>query len=418
MKKKFITIVVFIISFTTEAQVSVVKVVDSLLLKGNYQKALQILENQDKKTTENLSKTAAIYQSIGNYSNAISYYKKALETKDDIIIKTKLAKTYALAKHPLMAIELYEQIIQKDSLNLLVANNLGKLYLSNYKIALAKKIYQYLQKKDTLNPNYPYQLGVALGRQKDFFKMGDSFLEAYRRDSLHIKTIAGLVHFYKDLKFKDSTVLFIDKGLKVAPNNINFNNLKANNSYTNKDYKTTLKHLKRLDSLGYKSVNMYELFGLCYLKSEDYDLAEQNFMNALQINPKNSTVLFRLASLYYKTDKIKKAKVTLMRSIYLAKPNLHRQHYLLATIFKEEGNLKMAIKSFKDAYQNNSKNYKALFELAMAEDTYYKEKKIAYYNFQKYIERFGDIDTELTAYAKQRTKEIKEMYFLEGVTLD
>lgn len=417
MKKKLIIILVFILSLTTEAQVSVVKVTDSLLSQGKYQQALELLKNKEE-TTANLHKIGSIYQTIGNYTKAIETYKKALKISNNDVIKTRLAKVYTSAGFPSKAIKLYEEIIQKDSSNLLVANSLGKLYLSNGKTKSALKIYKYLTKKDTLNPNYPYQLGVAYNREKKFFEMGDSYLEAFKRDSLHVKSIYRLAKFYKDLKFKDSTLLFIDKGLQIASNNINFNNLKANVSYTFKDYKTSLKHLKRLDSLQYKSVNMYELFGLCYMNFEQYDEAKKSFEKAMELNPRNATILYRLASVYYKTGEKKKAMFTLMRSIYAAKPNLDRQYYLLGTIFKEEGKLKMAITNFKDSYLNNSKNYKALFELATTEDAFYKEKKIAYKDYQKYVENFAKKDAKMTVFAKLRIKEIKEAYFLKGETLD
>ncbi|MCF6278722.1 MAG: hypothetical protein L3J14_00060 [Flavobacteriaceae bacterium] len=418
MKKKIITILVLIISFTTEAQVLVVKVVDSLLLQGNYQKALKHLEHQEIKTITNFDKTASIYQSIGNHNKAIEFYVKALKIKEIDAIKVKLGKTYNSAGLSLNAIKIYEEIIQKDSTNLLVANSLGKLYLSNRQIKKAAEIYQYLKKKDTLNPNYPYQLGVALGRQKKLFEMGDSYLEAFKRDSMHIKSIYRLAKFFKDLKFKDSTKLFIDKGLKIDKNSINFNQLKANSLYASKDYKGAIKHLKRLDSLNYKSVNTFDMFGMAYLKLDDDIMAEKYFKKALKIDRRNSTITYRLASLYYKRKENKKAMYKVISSIYYGKPDLDRQYYLLAIILKEDNKLKMAIVNFEKSFQNNSQNYKALFELATTSEIYYKDKKIAYKHYQKYIDKFEERDKKMTDYAKQRANEIKKEYFLEGEILD
>jgi len=418
MKKKLITIIVLIISFTTEAQVSIVKVADSLLIQGNYQKALELLESQEVKTIATFDKTASIYQSIGNYNKAIEFYVKALKIKEIDVVKAKLGKTYSSAGLPLDAIKIYEEIIQKDSTNLLVSNNLGKLYLSNRQTKKAVRIYQYLKKKDTINPNYPYQLGVALGRLKKPFEMGDNYLEAFKRDSMHIKSIYRLAKFYKDLKFKDSTMLFINKGLKIDKNNINFNQLKANISYTTKDYKSAIKHLKRLDSLNYKSVNTFELLGMSYLKLDDDEMAEKYFVKALEVDRRNSTIVYRLASLYYKQKNNKKAMYRVISSIYYGKPDLDRQYYLLGTILKEDNKLKMAIVNFEKSYQNNSQNHKALFELATTSEVYYKDKKIAYKHYQKYLEKFEYRDKEMTAYAKQRANEIKKEYFLEGEIVD
>lgn len=418
MKKKLITILIIIISFTTEAQVSVVKVVDSLLLQGNYQKALDLLENQEIKTIATFDKTASIYQSIGNHNKAIEFYKKALKIKEIDVIKAKLGKVYNAVGLPLDAIKIYEEIIQKDSINLLVVNSLGKLYLSNRQTKKAAKIYQYLKRKDTLNPNYPYQLGVALGRQKKLFEMGENYLEAYKRDSLHIKSIYRLAKFFKDLKFKDSTMLFINKGLKIDKNNINFNQLKANISYTSKDYKRAIKHLKRLDSLNFKSVNTFELLGMSYLKLDDNVMAEKYFKKALEVDGRNSTIAYRLANLYYNRKENKKAMYKVLNSIYFGKPDLDRQYYLLAIILKEDNKLKMAIVNFEKSYQNNSQNHKALFELATTSEVYYKDKKIAYKHYQRYVDKFEEYDKKMTTYAKQQINKIKKYYFLEGEILD
>ena len=418
MKKKLTLLLFILISLKTEAQTSVFKVTDSLLRIGNYQEALLKLDAEKPKTVKIYDKIAGVYQTVGNFNKAIENYNKALIIEEVDGIKEKLGKVYKAAGLPLKAIEIYEEIIQKDSTNLLISNSLGKLYLSNRQTKKATKIYQYLKRKDTLNPNYPYQLGVALGRQKKLFKMGDNYLEAFKRDSLHIKSIYRLAKFYKDLKFKDSTMLFIDKGLKIDKNNINFNQLKANISYTSKDYEGAIKHLKRLDSLNYKSVNTFELLGMSYLKLDDDVMAEKYFKKALNIDSRNSIITYRLASLYYKQKKSKKAMYKLISSIYYAKPDLDRQYYLLATILKEDNKLKMAIVNFEKAYLNNSQNHKALFELAMTSETYYKDKKIAYKHYQKYVERFEERDEKMTAYATQQLNKIKTTYFLEGEIVD
>ena len=126
---------------------------------------------------------------------------------------------------------------------------MGRLYLSLNQAEKAEKIYRYLMKMDSVNPNYPYQLAESLEKQNKLSEMGQRYLDAYNLDTLHIKSILGLAQFFKSLKFKDSTSLFIDKGLKIDPNNLNFNQLKANELYFLKDFNGALTYLKKLDSL-------------------------------------------------------------------------------------------------------------------------------------------------------------------------
>jgi len=418
MKKKVGLLLFIIISLKTEAQTSVFKVADSLLRIGNYQEAIKKLETEEPKTIEIYDKIAGIYQTVGNYNKAIENYNKALLIKEVVDIKSKLGKVYRAAGLPLKAIEIYEEIIQKDSTNLMVANSLGSLYLSKKKTKSARKIFEYLKEKDPLNPNYPYQLAVALGRLKKPLEMGQNYLDAYIIDSLHIKSIYRLAIFYKDLKFKDSTALFIEKGLQIDSLNINFNQLKANVLYKDKNYKEAIKHLKLLDSLNYKSVGIYEMLGMSYMNLDSLDRAEGFFKKAMKIDRMNGKINYRLATIYHAKKEYKKASMYANMSIFMLKPDIDKQYFLLGIIYKEENKLKEAINSFKKAFENNSRNYEALFELAATSDAYYKDKKIAFDWYEKYLNRFDTKDKEKSSFAKKRIKYLKKDFFIEGVKVE
>jgi tetratricopeptide (TPR) repeat protein len=264
MKKILIPLLLLIAVIKTEAQSSVFTVVDELLQKGNYQQALVLLKKQQPLTFEVLDKTASIYQTIGNDTKAIELYKKALLIDNKKALKVKLGQAYNSAGLISEAITIYEEIIKKDSSNLLVVQSLGKLYLAKNKAKQAEKIYSYLKEKDSINPNYSYQLAESYEKQKKYFKMGQSYLDAFNKDTLHLNSIYGLAKFFKELRYKDSTMLFIDKGLKIDSTNLNFLQLKANELYFTKNFNEAIHYLNKLDSLNFKSVNTYEMFGMCY----------------------------------------------------------------------------------------------------------------------------------------------------------
>ncbi|KUO66677.1 MAG: hypothetical protein APF83_04590 [Lutibacter sp. BRH_c52] len=418
MKKIFIVISLLFTILKTEAQSSVFVVVDSLLAEGSYQKALTLLENTVPKTFLIFEKSAGIYQSIGSDTKALACLNKALEFGANESIKVKLAQLFVSTGFTSKAVETYESLIEKDTSNLLVANSLGKLYLSLNQSEKAEKIYRYLMKTDTVNPNYPYQLAESLEKQNKHSEMGQRYLDAYNLDTLHIKSIFGLAQFFKSLKFKDSTSLFIDKGLKIDPNNLNFNQLKANELYFLKDFNGALTYLKKLDSLNFRSVQIYEMFGMCYYNLQDFELAEKYFRNAINLDPDNSQILYRLASLYYDKKDNKMATFYLHRSISSVKPDMDKQYYLLGIISKEADNLQVAIENFEKSHKNNYKNYKALFELAVTSDAYYKDKKIALKYYKSYAEKFNSNDIIMTAFVEGRIKEIKKQYFIEGEIVD
>ncbi len=89
------------------------------------------------------------------------------------------------------------------------------MYLSQNQPKRAEKLFKFFQSKDPENPNYPYQIGECLDKQNKFNEMGQSYLNAYKLDNLHLKSIFELAKFFKALRFQDSTTLFIDKGLQI-----------------------------------------------------------------------------------------------------------------------------------------------------------------------------------------------------------
>lgn len=417
--KKIITLLLFTIAvLKTEAQSSVFTMVDELLLKGDYQLAIQLLDKQEPKTIEILDKTATIYQTVGNYTEAIKNYSEALKLEDNDRIKVKLGNAYNSAGLSNKAVETFEGIIQNDSTNLLVINSLGKLYLGKNKSVKAEKIYTFLKTQDSLNPEYPYKLAQSLEKQRKYFRMCDSYLDAYSIDSLHLKSIYGLAKFFKELREKDSTMLFIDKGLNIDSINVNFLQLKANELYFSKEFKNAIVYLKKLDSLQFKSLNTLEMFGMCYSNLKELDSAEIYFKKALKIEQNDPKILYRLASLYYDKENFKLAKIYLTRSIHSGKGDLDKQYYLSGIIAFEEKELKLALDNFEKAFKNNSKNYKALFELAMASDIYYKDQKIALKYFEIFIKRYKNKDKVMTLYANERIKEIKKAFFIEGEIIE
>ncbi|MCF6347970.1 MAG: tetratricopeptide repeat protein [Flavobacteriaceae bacterium] len=420
MKKNLLFIMILLLTFKTEAQTSVLKATDSILETGNYQTALAELEKINEPSSEILEKIASIYQKVGNNSKAIEYYDKAFVIKPTDKIKEQLGKSYQSIGNPDKTIELYNEVLQTNPNNLLLKYNLAKLYMSEKKVKKAIELFNELSNKDSLNPNYPYQLGIAYEKlgKSGFANSANSFLKAYKIDSLHLKSIYNLAKFYRKLKFKDSATLFIDKGLKINPKSINFNQLKANDAFLNKEFDSALVYLKKLEDLNFKTMFTYKMYGLTYLNMKNYKKAEEYFKVAQGEDYKDASVAYNLGLVEKGMKNYKKASYYFAMSIYYQKPKLDKNYYQLGLMQLEQKEMKIALKSFEDGYKNNWKNHQLLFQLAMTSDDYYKDKKIALQHFEKYIDSFSDRDKKSTLYAKQRIKEIKKKLFMDGEKID
>lgn len=206
--------------------------------------------------------------------------------------------------------------------------------------------------------------------------------------------------------------------MRINPKSINFNQLKAKEAYGKKDYQTALIYLKKLEDLQFKTIFTYKLFGLTYMKLEDYDNAEKYFKKVLKKNYGDASLHYNMGVLQKLKGDLKGAEFSFMFSIMSQKPDVDKQYYEIGLINLEQKKLQKAIGNFKKSYENNSNNYYALFQLALATDDFYKDKTIALKHFENYIKRFDSKDKEMTAYVIKRLKDMKKEFFMEGVKIE
>ncbi len=414
-----IFIILFLV-FKTEAQTSVLNFADSLMQIGNYKNALKELEKVKPQTYYTLVKQGEIYQKIAKYYKSIELYNKALIKKESLRVKQELGKVYLAQGNPNQAIKIYEEVLKKDSLNLLLKFELAKLYTKEYRKNDAISLLESLIKSDSLNPGYYYELGKiyknkgALG----FMKSGNYFLETYRLDTTHLKSIYELTKFYKQLRFKDSTSLFIDKGLEINSKSINFNQLKVKDLISKKRYVDALFFLEKLEELNFKFLFTYKYYGMTYMKLKDYDMAEKYFKIALKMDWKDAQVLYYLGLINKEKGDLKSAEMNFIMSMMNLKPEIDKQLFELGLIALDRKDLKKACKYFKESYENNSRNHYALFQLALASDDFYKDKKIALKYYKWYVERFSSQDKKMYDYSIRRIRDLTKEFFMEGVQIN
>ncbi len=416
MKKKIVFILLFVI-VKVEAQTPTFSAIDSLIENGRYLIALQKLEKL-KPTYQSNFKTALIYESIENYLKTADFLEKALLFQQDDKTKLKLAKTYQILQKSDKAIPIYEELVAKDSLNLILKFQLGKLYLTANKSEKAKTTFQYLIKKEPSNAHFSYQLALAFAQQNDRDRMINSFIDTYKKDTLHLIAIVNLASSFAKLGDVDSTMMFVEKGLILDKNHINLNKIKINQLYKKTEYEKAIPLLLNLDSIDKKETFSTSMLGKVYYYLDSLEKAKKYFKKLTILDKEDFKSYTYLGHIAFKQKNFNDARKNYVVATFIGKRKRDEEFYGLGSVFYETKNPKQAMDAFENAYQENIRNYRALYQFAKLSDDYYKEKKTAYKLYVKYIENFYDTDVMISEYVKRRIQEIKKDYFLKGESLD
>jgi len=419
MKKSVFLLALFCCAnlFPQKSSQNTFKEIDSLLLTGRYQLALQKLETSED-SFQKYNAMATIFYQVDKTQKAIEYYEKALSLKADYKTKIQLGKAYQKVKAHDKAIQVFEGILEEDKENLLIKYQLGKLYLTKRKANKAIKTFEELQTDDGNNPNYAYQKGIAYAMKKDRNAMIDSFLEAYKTDSTHVKTLYQLSNSFFKLKDKDSTRLFLEKGLELAPNHLNLNRLLVNQNYREKKYTEVLKTLEHLDSLSPNEVFVVNMFGRTHYNLGQFETSKEYFNRSKEIDRSNFKTWTYLGHIEMQLENCSLANLNYLLASSIGKEKRDEEYCGMGLANVKLNKRKKAITMFEKAVKENRGNYKALYQWALTTDSLYEDKKKAYRLYDRYNTEFDTVDKQMTAHVQRRLKEIKKAYFMKGISLD
>jgi len=391
-------------------QINAQSKLDSLLQKGNYLQTIAYLQSLDDTYAQNIQ-LGKIYDETGNYKEAITYFLKAKDKKHTIQVNQLLAKSFKHYGKRDKAIFYYKEIISKDSLNYKMMYQLAKLYAQTEDYKKARSLFDKLISFDSKNANFLYQKALL---ETDLYERANLFIKVYQLDSLHTKSMYHLANFFKTIRDADSSRLFMDKALRINRNDTKILPLKINDLYRQKQYKKALDLSMHLDSISKNNLFAKQRIGLCNWKLKDYEKAKKYLKQALNLDREEKSTYYYLGLLSMDLKEYKMAKFHFNMAIIMERPDIDNEHFNLGLIAQIEKKPKDAITHFKKAFNNNRKNYKALFEWAVMTDLYYKDKSIALKHYEDYIDRFPKTNKENTTYVTKRIREIKEALFMNA----
>jgi len=362
--------------FKTEAQSSVLTIADSLYLNGNYSKAISTYksyENQD----EVYDKIAKSYVAIGNYESALNYYKLTIESNpEDALAKYEYAKLLSKTKKFEASIEVFNELMNID-----------------YR-----------------NPNYHYEMGLALEKIKDSTAL-NRFRTAYDLDETHQKSIFKIAKHFLIKRKHEISHRYIDKGLESYENNLELISLKAQNYYYQDYYENAKIWFQKLIDLGESSEFIHEKLSIIHADFSEYEEAIEQRKLALKFNPFDANALFVIGTYYERLNDFKNAEKYILQALKLKDVPLDYEYQKLGIVLNRQERYKEAIAAFKVSLKEDPENMSSAFFIVTTKDHYYADIDSKIKVYQDFIVNYSN--SPFLSFAKRRLAELKQEKFLK-----
>lgn len=358
--------------------------------------------------SQNLKEEADDFYNNGNFSKAIETYQ-SLDNLDAVY--DEIAKAYMAIGNYGEALVNYEKAITANPEDLLVQYEYAKLLSRTKKYDKANQLFSNLIASDSLNPNYYYELGVVLEKQKDTTSL-QKFLHTFGLDQTHQKAVFKIAKHHLIKRNFLEAHKYIDRGLESYKNNVELISLKAQTYYHQEYYTHAVVWFNKLLDLGEKSEFIHEKLSLSYAQNSDYKAAIYHRQQALKYNPYDANAIFVIGNYYQRLENFEEAEKHITLALTMKDLPLSDEYQQLGTIFNRQKKYDQAIKAFQKSLKEDPSNKMSEFFLLRTKDEYYADVDSKIKLYEQFIEK--NEKNPFVSYAQGRLKELKEEKFLAG----
>ena len=335
---------------------------------------------------------AIVYKRMNDIDSAITNFEKSLTLKsDDIDVKKDLAECYHAKKDYISALKYYDEVlkVKPDDTEAKTNKAFALHALDQYDEAIA--LYEeVLGVKD--NPTVSANLTKAIVAQgfvslnaKNYSKASEYFQKAVARDSADDYAYYGLAKAYRGLELNEKAAEMYEKAIALNPEKALYSSeygdfisaLYSQQPVVSATGDDDLPEIA-LNSDGdiqqtQKPADMSKNKDLIALGDEnyrkkDFDLAIQNYQEALTINPSDEVTLLKIGNIYGMKNDNKTAAEFYKRAI-VVKPDYADGWFNLGLAYANEKNYSEAKNSFSKVIEINPQYAYAYYALAIAYET-------------------------------------------------
>jgi hypothetical protein len=226
-------------------------------------KAEEQVQNNQKSIALQHFIDGSLFESKGEYAEAIIEFQDALRYDKDPAIYYALAKDYSALNKPALAAEVANEAIRLDSTNITYRETLADIYVKAFQIDLAIAQYRAILKIDSTHIQSMFNIAQLLAPKypSQALEMYDKILH---RNGPEWEVLFKVAELNSSLHRYDKAAAAFEQMVKIDPSNMS---LKQN-------------------------------LGEMYVRSEQYDKALGLFNDLLESDPRNVELRGALAELY------------------------------------------------------------------------------------------------------------------------
>lgn len=373
---RHIFLLLMFLSISLGAQQSSIKIGDSLYQLGNYSKAISFYKRDN--SAKSLNKTAKAYNAIGNHDKAIAAYKQAIE---------------------------------KDSSLIIAQYELAKLFIKKKRNGEARPIFENLIANDSLNPNYFYYLGFI--EKEDSISLMH-FKKSFSLDKAHLKSIYRISRHFLVHEDRDSLFYYSNIGLKEDENNIDLINLQSQYLFNRGWHEEVRPMLEKLVALGQNAEPIRKRLAITYFKLDDFEKALPLFLDLIKSNPNEAGYQTYVGNIYQRKKMPKEALPYYEKALKIRNPSVKNEYVALARNYIELGDEVKATQFMDKVLKEKPYELFSEFMLLRIIDNRFKSPKVKLNFFLKFKKRYPEAGDRFMEWVKSRITEYKGQIHAQG----
>ncbi len=388
--------------------------IDLMILKGEYDKALQQIESEllkDDSQPVLYQKKGSILQMRFDFENALKSYEKAylLDSTNSRILND-LAEIHTSLGNYRQALPLFKTLYHTDTTNTVNAIKLARAYFNQRSYQEPFAILRSAYLRDSGNVFINKQLAFSAMRTgRDSFAIA-LYLKVIQQNQTDLNNFTNLASVYQKKENYAKVIETLEKGLLIFPDEAILISRLGDTYFAKRNYAKAIEFYERYQTISDSNYDILKNLGLSYYyekrTQEGLTLLEQ----CLTMKP-NDPVTGLFVGLCYKDLKEYDESIA-----YLNFASRNALPYYLSDIYNQLGNIyieknkyKEAVKLLKKAYSLDSAKCEILFKIANTYDVWQKDKSQAtryYDNYLKSKKEEDDMHRKLTQYALDRKKKL------------